>query len=62
MDVMKETVYVLKDIVRELHEMNRKLGKLCQASIFKPETTLFTQEPKPKDPSNEKPSQDIHSL
>lgn len=30
----KEMIYILKDIVKELHELNRKLDRFGQASIF----------------------------
>lgn len=40
MDTGKEIVYILKNLVKELHELNRTLGRISRASIFTPPITL----------------------
>ena len=36
MDTGKEIIYILKNLVKELHELNRTLGRISRASIFEP--------------------------
>ena len=36
----KEIVYILKNLVKEVHELNRTLGRMSRASIFSPPIIL----------------------
>lgn len=42
MDTGKEIVYILKNLVKELHELNRTLGRISRASILTPSVTSVT--------------------
>ena len=40
MDTGKEMIYILKNLVKEVHELNRTLGRMSRASIFAPPVTI----------------------
>ena len=39
-----EMVHILKSLVKEVHEMNRRLDRICQASIFSKDTPIVRTE------------------